>query len=896
MFAALAQALVVTYRSSGVVNFATGAVAMCGAYFYAFLRKGELLILIPGLPTSIDVGGPVATAPAFICAVALAAALGVLLHSSVGRPLRNAPAVSKAVASLGVMVLLQALMLQKAGAQPITVTSILPTNVIRIGEASMRADRLWFAGIILATAVALGAWFRFTKFGLGARAVAETEKGAIVSGLSPQRIGAVSAAVSGAVAGVTGILIAPIVPLTPASYTLFIVPALAAALVAGFSSLSKAVGAGLLIGMLQSELGYLATQHSWLPQHGIEPTLTLVVIFAYLVVAGRSLPQRGAVVTRALGRAPRPQHPLMATAGGLTAGLTALILLDGSARVALIITLIYVVISLSLVVVTGFSGQVSLAQLTIAGASGFVLSRLTFNASVPFPLSMIIAALVCAVIGGLVGLPALRTRGLPVAVITLATAVALEAVWFNNADFGNGLLGSPVPPPTLFGQDLGIGAGSGYPRIAFGILCLVVAVGAGLAVALLRRSRLGASMLALRANERSAAAAGIHVARTKLAAFVIAGFIAGLGGALLAYQQTLASPQTVSALGGLGFFAIVYLAGITSVAGGVLAGILANGGIVAYAVNEYVSVGRWYPTIAGLGLVLSVILNPDGAVGAFHRFAERRHSGDVAADTTVPITSNAAAPTSTPATTAASEFPVLTLTDVSVRYGGVSAVSDVCISVPEGRIVGLIGPNGAGKTTLIDAISGHALSSGYIAFAGSPVHALKPHARSRLGMGRTFQSLDLYDDMTVTENVTVGAEAAHRGKRSAGEAIDAYALLGLDAHRDVLVRELSQGHRQLVSIARALAGRPRVLLLDEPGGGLDSAESKWLGERLRRIRDAGVTLLVIDHDMSLILEVCDEVHVLDLGRLIATGTPAEIKASPVVLDAYLGHATVGGAQ
>jgi ABC-type branched-subunit amino acid transport system ATPase component len=220
-------------------------------------------------------------------------------------------------------------------------------------------------------------------------------------------------------------------------------------------------------------------------------------------------------------------------------------------------------------------------------------------------------------------------------------------------------------------------------------------------------------------------------------------------------------------------------------------------------------------------------------------------------------------------------------------------LENVSFEVRSGEIVGLIGPNGAGKTTCIDAISGFAHATGSSTLRGRSLDGLKPHERSRRGLGRTFQGIELYEDLTVRENVAVGTVAAMHRSDSKGaptddEIDDLFGVLQLQEVADRTVDELSQGQRQLVSIARALAGRPDVVLLDEPAAGLDSTESMWLGERLRAVRDAGVTVLMVDHDMELVLEVCDRIVVLDLGKVIATDTPDVVKSDPEVVRAYLG--------
>jgi ABC-type branched-subunit amino acid transport system ATPase component len=236
---------------------------------------------------------------------------------------------------------------------------------------------------------------------------------------------------------------------------------------------------------------------------------------------------------------------------------------------------------------------------------------------------------------------------------------------------------------------------------------------------------------------------------------------------------------------------------------------------------------------------------------------------------------------------------LLVARDLHVRYGGVVAVDGVSFEIREREIVGLIGPNGAGKTTLVDALTGFVNCTGDVQLGDRSLIGLRPHVRTRAGLARTFQGIELWDDLTVAENVVVGVRTR---SRSAADIDRTLALLHLEAFRDRPAADLSQGQRQLVSIARALVGEPEVLVLDEPAGGLDTTESLWLGDRLRDIRASGRAVLLIDHDMSLVLSVCDRIAVLDFGKIIASGTPAEIRANPLVARAYLGstHAVTAG--
>lgn len=247
-------------------------------------------------------------------------------------------------------------------------------------------------------------------------------------------------------------------------------------------------------------------------------------------------------------------------------------------------------------------------------------------------------------------------------------------------------------------------------------------------------------------------------------------------------------------------------------------------------------------------------------------------------------------------------MPLLTTDDLTVTFGGIQALAGVDLEVTEGGVTGLIGPNGAGKTTFIDAVTGMVASDGEAFLDGTALTGMSANERARLGLVRTFQTLELFEDLTVEDNLAAAAEqttwwqfmvdaVVPRRSSTTDPAVEfALELLGLNDDRHRLPADLSHGRRRLVGVARALAATPRLLLLDEPAAGLDSAESVALGERLRAIADSGVTVFLIDHDMGLVLEVCDTIHVLDFGAVIASGTPDEIRNDPNVVAAYLGRA------
>jgi branched-chain amino acid transport system ATP-binding protein len=251
--------------------------------------------------------------------------------------------------------------------------------------------------------------------------------------------------------------------------------------------------------------------------------------------------------------------------------------------------------------------------------------------------------------------------------------------------------------------------------------------------------------------------------------------------------------------------------------------------------------------------------------------------------------------------------PLLSLRGVSVRYGGVRAVDSADLDIEEGSLVGLIGPNGAGKTTLIDAIGGYCRSSGEIVFGGQGIGHLPAYRRSRLGLGRTFQAGELFDDLTVLDNVTVGSYRGSirgafgeiirgRPQAPAPSLLGSLEAFGLSGHAQTAIRVLPVGLRKLVAVARACAANPRLLLLDEPAAGLDDTESARFGEALRKLSASGLTIVLVDHDMDLVMSVCGVVHVLDAGRIIASGTGAQIRADPAVQEAYLGLPVPGAAR
>ena len=879
LIAGIALGVVLTYRGSGIINLATGGVAMFAGYAFWALTT-DLLHL--------------STVPALLISLVIVLALGAAIELVAFRPLRTAPPLAKLVSSLGVLLVLQASMLLAFGTTAQPEPSVLPQNTVKLLGAVIPVDRFILTGIVIVAAAALAALYRFTLFGLATRAASENEVFAMLSGLSPNRLSMINTLLASAIAGGIGILAASITQLDTETLPLQIVPALAAALIAGFTSFGIACAAGIGLGIIGSLLQYV-TSLSWFPTAGgvalpgVYELVVFVLIVLFMYLRGASLPSRGELVEQRLPEAPRPRRLAVTAPVVAVVCAVALVVLPFDFREALVNTMIGTLIALSLVVITGFVGQISVVQLTLAGVSGFTISHLAVNAGIAFPIAPLLGAGVALILGLITAASALRVRGVSLAVVTLAAVVAITNFGFVNTTWGGGQTGSPVPEPKLLGLDLGPRAGfrgldGNLPSPVFGWVVLGVTVAVCVLVGLLRRGSLGQRMLAVRSNERAAAAAAIDPRAVKFVAFGISSVIAGFAGALYAYNFSSVSADRFDPFTALSLIAFAYAGGITLISGAVFAGLISTQALFPYALDKWLGInGNWFLLFGGAILIVTLIQNPEGVAGAFYRRIHKRQA--VSREGPPPAVSEPPLPDRRrpePATGKA----VLRVNGLSVAFGGVHALSDVDLEVREGELVGLIGPNGAGKTTLIDAVTGFVHFSGSVELDGRDVGRLAPYQRARLGLGRTWQSTDLFDDLDVRENLTVAAP------KDTGEVDSTLASVGIDVASEAMPGQLSQGQRKLVGIARALASSPRLVCLDEPAAGLDTNESQQLGARLRELADQGQSTLLIDHDMGLVLSICDRVVVLEFGRVIADDVPDVVRRDPNVISAYLG----GGSQ
>lgn len=918
VFAVLAMGLIITYKGTGVINFAAGVMGLWSGYIFSELRTtGDYVFPVVFVRDRVHIADDMNGGVALGLAVLTGTVLGVVAHLLIFRPLRNAPALAKVVASAGLMLAMQALIVMRFGSQSRTVVGLLPNERVEMGDIGLPRDRLWLALIAIIAATLVAQAFRRTRTGLAIRAGAENQRFIALASYSPDRLAATAWAASSGLIAMIVVLGAPITGLNPVGYTLFVVPALACALMGKLSLIAPAVLGGFLLGIIQSETTFYSTK-SWWPDWAtadVASTIPFIAVIIVLFSVGRALPARDAETSSKLPVPKMPQNRKPVILIFVLLGVGLLAVTGGSYRYGVITSLTVSIIALSFVVLTGLLGQVSFAQAAFAGIAGFTLSKLTTEAGLGFPLAPLLSALGAGFCGVIAGLPALRIRGAQLAVVTLALALALDRILFSNPSFNNEV-GNKVVQPRLFGIDLAVREGTNTARFEFGILVLVVFVLAALAVSNWTRGTTGRRFLAVRSNERASASLGVDVTRTKLLGFVLASFLAGLGGTLLGYGRGSISAESFTTFVGISYLIFAYLGGISSVSGAVVAGTFAPLGLVYVVVNRQIPAAseHGYLLLSAIVLILTAIHNPDGIAGGTREKwdALRRR---MRSRTLAPLIA-AADPVTAPSTTTAisgaashelnprrrddgAPRTVFAARGMNVRFGGLCAVADVTLEVRNGQIVGLIGANGAGKTTFIDAASGFVDYTGTIELEGVSLNGRPAHLRSRAGLARTWQSVELINDLSVEDNLQIAVEHASLRttlrdlvaplRRDRAERVAmALDLLGLTAVASSKPSDLSLGEQKLINVGRALVAEPKMLLLDEPAAGLSSSDTEILGRQLRRIVHGDLGALLVEHDVALVLSICDYVYVLDFGTLIAQGTPDQIRNAPAVVAAYLG--------
>ena len=911
----LAMGIVLIYRSTRVINFAVGNLGLPAAGLFALMQIDWGFPFWIGLATALLIG----------------TLAGALVELTVVRRLFSRPRVILLVATVGVAQLMRAVI---AAFPDITdTTQRYPVAARTVWENApfglrIAAPQVAIIAVVPIVAVALGWMLNRTTFGRAVAASAGNPELARLSGVNPKVVSTFVWTVAGLLSSLSIILLsgqsgavtglANLGPLTLAR-------ALAAAAIAGMRSFPRAVVAGLAIGVIESVVRF-----NYLSEAGLIDFLLFCAVLVAVYVQSRGSPEEAilAFVPRIRPVPARLERlrwvralPRITLAAALVFAIVLPLIVTLPSRHLLYATVLgFAICAMSVTVITGWSGQLSLSQMAFAGIgalSGAAFSRgfeldigwRSFRlidveaVGVPFVVSILLATLFTALVALVIGAGALRVRGLMLAVSTFAFSIASTQYLFRRPFFTGGSSSSvPYQRGTLFGIDLS--SQRSYYYFTLGGFVIAYAV-----VSRLRRSGIGRSTIAVRDNAAGASAYTVSPTRAKLTAFGLAGGLAGFGGALLGglVQNIRFSQVLFQVEDSLRVVGMAVIGGLGSVTGAVLGAVWVEGMPAFFGDNDLVPLFT-----SSIGLLVIIMYLPGGFIqvvytardGLLSWLASRLPTEEAPG---VTLTSPTSLSRRDPAGGDAPEV-VMRAENVSVRFGGNQAVSQVSIEVRRDEIVGLIGTNGAGKTTLMNAVGGMVRCQGRVELMGRDLTGVSAARRASAGLGRTFQGATLFPELTVRETVMVALEARGRTpfistalhlphtlvneRRRRAEADELIDWFGLGAYADHYVSDLSTGSRRIVELAGLLALDARVLCLDEPTAGVAQRETEAFAPLVRRIRsELGAGILLIEHDMTVIMGVSDRVYCLESGSVISAGTPDEVRNDPLVVASYLGTAS-----
>jgi ABC-type branched-subunit amino acid transport system ATPase component/ABC-type branched-subunit amino acid transport system permease subunit len=906
----LAVGLVLVFRANRFINLAQGqmgAVASCSL---------AVLVFRFHLPYGV----------ALLAALLLGVATGALVERLLMWRLFQASRLALLVATIGVSQLILLLVLAgplKPDAGRLTTDGYPQPFDTRwkVGSAVLTSSQLLTILVAPAIAVALSVVLTRTRIGRAIRGAASNPDAARLSGISVRRTSLLVWMLAGFVSSVGAILYAPTQPAIGFSDSGpgLLLRGLAAALLAGLVDFRVALLAGVGIGILEQATVFY-TDVAGLTDVVLALALAAGLLLRRRTLAGASGGEEGLLVERSVAPLPKEagRRLLLREAGRIGwVALLALValapLLPGLATqeraVFLVIMVSFAIAGLGISLLTGWAGQVTLGAFAFMGVGAYTATLLD---DVGIPVTLLVSGVAAAAASAVVGSVAVRSRGLLMGVVTLAFAFAARSWLFRQGivtDDASAIVS--VSDPHLFG--LRITTVRGLYPVAVVVLVLMV-----LALRSVRRSSVGRAIVASRDNPALAAAHGLPPVRARLVALALSGFAMGLAGALWAMATGSFTFSAFDPSMSLVLLAVAIVGGLGTLHGPIL------GTIAVFAWPYLVSGANTLPIrsfTSGALLLLTLLFVPGGLAGLLdqaRRAVVTRVAGTGPADADraagdEPAVRVTALPAADPADLPDPAIESLVARGVTVRFGGITAVDGVDIEVRPGEVVGLIGANGAGKSTLLDVLSGHrAAAAGAIHLAGADVAGSGPETRSHGRLSRTFQDARLYPGLTVRETVMTAADArlpggavsamagspwlrmAERDKRARADAV--LAQLGLVDRADTLVGELSTGMRRICDLAAVVASGPAIVLLDEPTAGLAQREVEAFAPLLRDLRDrVGASVLIVEHDMALMMSICDRIYCLESGQVIAEGTPDEVRADPRVVASYLG-ADVGAVE
>jgi len=878
--------LVLTYKTSGIFNFGYGAIAALVAFCFYFLN-------VHGVPWG---------AAAAISVLVFAPILGLILEL-VARTLGGAGETIKVVATVGLILIVESLGSLWYPTNPPTFPNFLPQSTVR-----MLGVNVTWAQIILflfsAVAAATLYWFfRSVRSGIVMRGVVDNADLVSMSGDDPVLVRRRAWVIGSVFAGVAGLFLAPSLLLDGATLTTAVFAAFGAAAIGYFTNLPLTFVGGLVVGVASALVDKYSATITWVG--GLAPALPFIVLFVVLIVLPRRLlVQRRLAATMQARRAYHAPPRIRLTAGAIAIGLLAVVPIIQAGKVDVwSAALINMILFLSLGLLVRRSGQISLCHLAFAAVGAAAFAHFAGD-HFPWLLALLLASLVAVPVGALIAIPAVRVSGVFLALATLGFGILMEQAFYTRSFmFGSSTLGlaSPRPAFSIGGWNLSSDTGFYY-------LLLVITVLVVITLTIINRGRLGRLLEAMADSPLALETHGATSSVLKVIVFCIAAAIAAMAGALEAMLFQFGIGTYFPSFNSLTLVALVV---IVTVGDPWYAVIAAVGYSVIPAYITSATTTSVLNLIFGLGAATAALASGKGTTPEPVRRVLDRLGGRKPAPDTAPTTdrrTRVAAPAAVAQQARGSrDAPAkqgLVVRDLSVRFGGVHAVNAVSLKAPVGKITGLIGPNGAGKTTTFNACSGLVrASSGQIVLHDTNVTREGPPRRARRGLGRTFQRTELFNSLTVRQNVAMGREASMAGAnplaqifgsrhshRLISQVVDeALELTGTTRISDAQAGVLPIGQRRLVELARELAGPFDMLLLDEPSSGLDGHETEQFGQVLQTVaRERGCGILLVEHDMTLVREVCDYVYVLDFGQLIFEGTAEEMQNSAEVRAAYLG--------
>jgi branched-chain amino acid transport system permease protein len=897
IYALLAVGYSLVFSVSGALNLAQGAFVALGALvMYSFENNAHLPIVAAFLASLCVVG----------------AAVGIIEWVVIRRAVTRISHASLLMMMGGLLTAFEGAAYLIWGANPFAFNQFSGAQPVTLGQLSIPTQGFWVIGAMLASVAALAWLLSRSRWGRGLRATSENMTAARLMGVPVDRMILLSFVAAAVLGVIGGAVIAPLTSLDYTSMASYTNEGLIAVSLGGLGTVYGALAGGLALGVVEAVVsGYVSSLFS--------TAISLIVLIGIIFLRpqgllGRVRGGRMDVAERTAGRIYAPPKLPRRWLPGAGAVLAVVVLFfpqiipAGDMR-AVNITGLFCLTIVGLDLLTGVAGQVSLGQAGFMAIGGYTSAILAVHYNVPTLVGLIAGAAGSALVAAVLGVVCGRLRGMYLAIVTLAFGILVEAL-ANGLNITGGPSGIAGIPPFSVG-----GFSFDTDTRMFYLVWILVAVALVLSANLIRSNR-GRILRAMHGDQVGARSLGLHVTRAKVAVFVISACIASVAGSLYASYFRYLSPDQVGSAQSLTLITMLAIGGM-----GTLFGPLVGVALLTYLPLVSQSFANYSTLITGVLLVLFLRYLPAGIWGAVLEGVSRARVAWLGrAGPAMPAAASGTGPTDparavtatangkVPATvTAAANSPALEVRGLSKSFGGVAAVQDASFTVPDGSLTALIGPNGAGKSTMFNLVTNlYQPDKGEVILRGRSITGLRSDRITSLGLFRTFQTARVFPQLTVLDNVLVGGYRLGRAgylaqslrlrrcrqeeRQMETRARRLLDVMGLADRADQRAAVLPLAAQKYLELARALMARPSVVLFDEPAAGMNDAETAELGMILRAVRDTGHTVVVVEHNMSLVMGVCDQVVVMDAGSVIAAGPPQAVQNDPLVISAYFGAA------